>query len=102
MPPASKATTVIKTVSPSGQISLGKKYAGKTVIIEQPEEGQWIIKTGVTIPENEQWLHTPEMKQNLKDYFEWSANRTPQATNLDEFEATMLKRLEEGDLPRKK
>jgi hypothetical protein len=102
MPRASSNTTVIKTVSPSGQISLGKKYAGKTVIIEQPEEGQWVIKTGVTIPENEQWLHTPEMKQNLKDYFEWSANRTPQATNLDEFEATMLKRLEEGDLPRKK
>jgi hypothetical protein len=102
MPPASKAETVVKTVSPSGQISLGKKYAGKTVIIEQPEEGQWIIKTGVAIPENELWLHTPEMKQNLKDYFEWSANRTPLATNLDEFEAMMLKKIEERDRQGKK
>jgi hypothetical protein len=29
---------VIKTVGASGQISLGKKYAGRTVIIEQIEE----------------------------------------------------------------
>lgn len=102
MPPTSKSTTVVKTVSPSGQISLGKKYAGRTVIIEQPQEGEWHIKTGATIPENELWLHTPEMKQNLKDYFEWAANRNPQATNLDEFEKMMLERLEERDRQRQK
>jgi hypothetical protein len=94
MPPASKATTVIKTVSPSGQISLGKKYAGKTVIIEQPEEGEWHIKTGATIPENELWLHTPEMKERLKEFFEWSENREPQTTSIEEIEAMVTKELE--------
>ena len=56
----------VKQVSPSGQISLGKKYAGKTVIIEQPEEGVWMIKTAITIPENELWLHQEPFKSKLE------------------------------------
>ncbi len=90
MPPVSKATTVVKTVSPSGQISLGKKYAGKTVIIEQPEEGEWYIKTGVTIPENELWLHTPEMKERLKEFFEWVETTPRKDVNLEELEREIL------------
>jgi hypothetical protein len=90
MPRASKATTIIKTVSPSGQISLGKKYAGKTVIIEQPHEGEWHIKTGVTIPENELWLHTPEMKQTIKEFFEWVETTPRKSVNLDKLEKDIL------------
>jgi hypothetical protein len=90
MPPASKAKTIVKTVSPSGQISLGKKYAGKTVIIEKPEEGTWVIKTGITIPENERWLHTSEMQQRLKEFFEWVETTPRVNVNLDELEEQIL------------
>jgi hypothetical protein len=97
MPPASKATTVIKTVSPSGQISLGKKYAGKTVIIEQPKEGEWNIKTGATIPENELWMHEEPTKTKIWEALEWAATHKPQATDLDEFEKMILAKLEERE-----
>jgi len=43
----------IKSVGRSGQISLGKKYAGQTVLIDQIETGVWIVKLGRFIPENE-------------------------------------------------
>ena len=43
----------IKTISAGGQISLGKKYAGRTVIIESPEEGVWVVKAATVIPDNE-------------------------------------------------
>ncbi len=67
--------TSIKQVSPSAQISLGKKYAEKTVIIEQPEEGVWVIKTAITIPKNELWLHQEPFKSKLDAAIKQAASR---------------------------
>ena len=50
----------IKIVGSSGQISLGKKFAGQTVMLDEIEAGVWIVKIGRFIPDNEKWLH----KQN--------------------------------------
>jgi putative transposon-encoded protein len=36
----------VKTIGSNGQISLGKEFAGKMVLVEQIEEGTWIIKCG--------------------------------------------------------
>lgn len=44
--------TQIKTIGASGQISLGKEYAGRHVIIEEIEEGVWLIKTASIIPDS--------------------------------------------------
>ena len=57
---------VIKTVGSSGQIALGKKYAGRYVMIDEPEPGVWVIKLGEFVPDNERWLHTPEVKGDRK------------------------------------
>jgi hypothetical protein len=42
----SKFMGIIKSVSRSGQISLGKKFAGKTVLIDQIQTGVWVVKLG--------------------------------------------------------
>ena len=42
----------VKTVGVSGQISLGKRYAGRPVLIEQSQEGVWLVKIARIIPEN--------------------------------------------------
>lgn len=65
----------IKTIGNSGQISLGKEYAGRTVIVEQVERGVWIVRTAQVIPDNERWLHTPEARSDLDKALELS-NRT--------------------------
>ncbi len=68
--------TVVKSVGTSGQISLGKEYAGRKVLIERPAEGVWIIRTATVIPDNELWLHKKENQERLRKALEW-AKRTP-------------------------
>ena len=56
----------VKRVGSSGQISLGKEFAGRTVLIDSPEPGVWVIKTAQTIPDDELWLHQPEASARLE------------------------------------
>ena len=56
---------VIKQVGTSGQISLGKQFAGRTVVVDSSEPGVWVIKTAQTIPDSELWLHQPEAADRL-------------------------------------
>ena len=73
----------IKTIGASGQISLGKEYAGRIVTVDQVAEGVWTIKTAQVIPDNELWLHTPEVKASLDEALAWSASHERAETGLD-------------------
>jgi hypothetical protein len=77
-------TEEIKTVGASGQISLGKEFAGRTVIVEHREPGVWHIRTAQVIPDNEMWIHTPEVKKALDEALAWSATHPRKETNLEE------------------
>jgi hypothetical protein len=77
---------VIKTVGSSGQISLGKEYAGRHVLVEQLEAGVWVIKAGDFIPDSERWLHAPEVKAKIEESLEWMRQNPPRETDLDEIE----------------
>ena len=78
---------IIKTVGSSGQISLGKKYAGQTVISSEIDTGVWIVKTGRFIPDNEKWLHSPDVQTELREAVAWAEENSPQETKLDDLEA---------------
>jgi len=79
--------SVVKTVGSSGQISLGKKFAGQTVLLDEIETGVWIIKLGRFIPENEKWLHRPEVQAELDEAIAWAEEHPPKKTNLEKLEA---------------
>lgn len=72
----------IKTIGASGQVSLGKQYAGRTVMVEQVAEGVWSIRTAQVIPDNELWLHTGNAKADLDHALEWSASHARAETDL--------------------
>jgi hypothetical protein len=76
----------VKTIGASGQISLGKENAGRTVTVEQIDDGVWMIKAGKFIPDSELWLHTPEAKRKLARGFAWAEKHPPKATNFEELE----------------
>jgi hypothetical protein len=80
----------IKTVGNSGQISLGKQYAGRHVVVDELEPGVWIIKVGEFIPESERWLHTPEAKAKLAEGLAWAARNPRQETDLNQLERDLL------------
>ncbi len=70
-------------IGSSGQISLGKQYAGRTVTVEQVTEGVWTIKTAQVIPDDELWLHTPRMKARLDRALAWSDSHPRSETDLE-------------------
>lgn len=74
----------VKTIGASGQITLGKEYAGRHVLVDEIEKGVWTVKLGDFIPDNERWLHTPEAQASLKRAFAWSKKHPPRETDLDE------------------
>lgn len=79
--------TIIKTIGSSGQISIGKKFAGQTVMLDEIDTGVWIVKLGRFIPDNEQWLHQPGVQDELKESIAWTEENPPRDTNLEELEA---------------
>jgi hypothetical protein len=91
---ALKTGTVVKTISPSGQISLGKKYAGRTVVIDEPEEGVWHIKTAQVIPDNELWLHQEPAKSKFEAGLKWAETQPTKVTDLSKSEEEMLAKWE--------
>ncbi len=56
----------IKVIGANGQISLGKQYAGRQVLVEEQEAGVWLIRTATVIPDNERWLQQPKTAADLQ------------------------------------
>ena len=80
---------VIKTVGSSGQICLGKKFAGQTVMLDEVETGVWILKVGRFIPDNEKWLHSPDAQTELDEAIAWAEENPPQESDLGDLEARL-------------
>jgi hypothetical protein len=68
----------IKTIGASGQIALGKEYAGRHVVVDEVETGVWVVKLGDFVPDNERWLHTARVSEELDQAVAW-AEVTPAA-----------------------
>lgn len=77
---------IIKTVGTSGQISLGKKFAGQTVIVDEIQAGVWMVKVGQFIPHDERWLHGPDVQAELNEAIDWAEKNPPEDTNIEELE----------------
>ncbi len=79
----SEVKTSIKVVGANGQISLGKDYAGRQVLVEEREPGVWLIRTAIVIPENERWLHEPNAAADLQAALTWATKNKPQTTDIE-------------------
>ena len=82
---------IIKTVGASGQISLGKKYAGQTVMLSEVDTGVWLVKLGQFIPDNEKWLHSHNVQNQLNQAIDWAEKNPPRETDLKQLENRIVK-----------
>lgn len=73
----------VKVIGANGQISLGKHYAGRQVLVEEQEPGVWLIRTATIIPDNENWLHQPKATADLQNALSWAQANKPAESNLD-------------------
>lgn len=87
----------VKVVGANGQISLGKEFAGRQVLVEEREPGVWLVRTAQVIPDNERWLHQPKARADLDRALDWSQRHPAQASDPE----TVLKGLEDGGRPRR-
>ena len=85
-------TAEVKTIGSSGQISLGKQHAGRTVTVEEIEDGVWLVKASRIIPENEMWLHSPSVRESLNRAVDWAERNPPKASNLDNLARKLRRR----------
>jgi hypothetical protein len=86
------ASAQIKVIGGNGQLSLGKEFAGKTVLINRLDDGTWIIKPGAFVPDSEKWLHQGEGLAKLERALTW-AEQHPAKDSFSVF----AKKVEGGD-----
>jgi hypothetical protein len=75
----------VKVVGANGQISLGKQFAGTTVLVEEREPGVWLVRAATVIPDNERWLHQPAAAADLRRALDWSQNHPAVESHLEGF-----------------
>ena len=77
-------SSTVKVVGANGQISLGKQYAGRQVLVEEREPGVWIVRTATVIPDNERWLHEPVVAADLSRALAWAEKHPATDAQADE------------------
>jgi hypothetical protein len=82
----------VKVVGTNGQISLGKQFAGRQVLVEEREPGVWLVRTATVLPDNESWLHQPKTAVALQKAMTWAQNNAPSDTSVD----MVIKKLARG------
>jgi hypothetical protein len=82
----------VKVVGTNGQISLGKQFAGRQVLIEEREPGVWLVRTATVLPDNESWLHQPKSAAALQKALSWANNNPPRDTSIN----AVIKKLARG------
>jgi hypothetical protein len=90
--------TSVKVVGTNGQISLGKEFAGRQVLVEEREPGVWLIRTARVIPENELWLHEPKASRDLQRALVWAQANPPSESDTD----AILEKLSNESRPKRK
>jgi hypothetical protein len=84
--------TSVKVIGSNGQISLGKEFAGRQVLVEEQEPGVWRIRTASVVPDNERWLHEPQAREELARALDWAQRNPARESDPD----AILKRLKDG------
>ena len=74
---------MLKMVGNSGQLSLGKQFAGRYFDVEVQEDGSILLKPMRVIPEADAWLYTPDMHQRLQDADAWMEANPPAETDVE-------------------
>lgn len=89
----------IKVVGKSGQISLGKRFAGKTLELQRLDDGSILLRAVAMVPESQLWtLQEPDTSRIARG-LAWAARTEPVET---EPEALLKARESRGRRGRRK
>src|ERR1700688_323686 len=96
LPNPSSRRDEIKSVGKSGQISLGKRFAGKTFSVRHQPDGSLLLTAVAMVPESLLWtLREPERSAIIKG-MTWAASAPSAETDLDTFAADPREKRKRG------
>ena len=72
----------VKVVGRSGQISLGKRFAGKTLRMERRKDGTVLLTPVAMVPESQLWTLAEPHRSRIARGLAWAAETEPQETDL--------------------
>lgn len=67
----------------SGQISLGKSYAGKTLRLERRKDGTMVLTAVAVVPESQLWTLEEPHRSRIERGLAWAAETQPRETDVD-------------------
>ncbi len=76
----------VKTIGKSGQIALGKEFAGKQVLVDRVEPGVWVVKVGEFVPDSERWLFQDSVAGDLDEAIQWAETNAPEEIDFEALE----------------
>jgi hypothetical protein len=82
----------IKAVGKSGQISLGKSYAGRALRLERRADGSILLTPVAVVPESQLWTLEEPHRSRIERGLGWAAKTKPAETDLD----SLMKRRSKG------
>ncbi len=65
------------------QISLGKRYAGKTLRVERRGDGTVLLTAVAMIPEHQLWTMEEPDRSRIEQGLRWAATTAARETDLD-------------------
>jgi hypothetical protein len=72
----------VKVVGKSGQISLGKRFAGKRLRVEYRDDGSIVLTSVVVVPESELWTLKEPHRSRIERGLAWAARNPAAETDL--------------------
>lgn len=82
----------IKVVGKSGQISLGKRFAGKTLRVERHADGTVVLTAVAMVPEHQLWTLEEPHRSRIERGLAWAASTAPRETDIDALTKSTAKR----------
>ncbi len=77
------STSEIKVVGKSGQISLGKRYAGKTLELQRLEDGSLLLRAVAMVPESQLWTLQEPHRSRIARGLAWAEQTKPRESDPD-------------------
>ena len=73
----------IKVVGKSGQISLGKRYAGKMLELQRLDDGSLLLRAVTVVPESQLWTLEEPHRTRIARGLAWAAQTEARESDPD-------------------
>jgi len=83
---------MVKMVGSSGQLSLGKQFAGQYYEMEHLPDGAIVLRPMKVVPASEAWVHEPEVQYQLAKAAKWLKETARSETVVDALARKVRKR----------